>query len=481
MNWQSILKRMKQVRRDDRPEVRLVDHMVIYDAPLDFSALCERLVDENTRYLVFDLDRTIHLGHNVGELLGWELCAHDVYGEEYFNSLAIKERKGRFVIDKKRPLASLHYVLRGAAVWAYPGLFYLFFGKIGLRFAWSRALMGTLFGSAAVEKIQAIPRLAMMNHLATLPLTTSRRLAKALWKRLEPDQVVLREDIAALRERFPNLRIIISSASPLPALEAAQEALGVDDIICTTVEEYEGKLSAPYLLGRLNLLMRLPERISRPSSQVENASYHKIDNLLKRYPDFLDEGVESIGITDTSHGEDYAWAQFFTKVVDVNSPDPFSPIVAAGSPLREIHSAKLLTRKERMGTQAHAPAPMRAFTSAQLNAMLDPFSRVVQELSERHAKLAELSAMARSDLEAGMQVLITEIEAVVERFNAATGRERNRALDALHGLLRRQRGLERRLIRLERPLTRISHTIAMQLERSRHLLNHTAATLSRTS
>jgi hypothetical protein len=57
--------------------------------------------------------------------------------------------------------------------------------------------------------------------------------------------------------------------------------------------------------------------------------------------------VEIVGISDTSRGEDHCWAQYFTCVVDINSPTPFPAIVSCNSPLREVHSATLLTKHER--------------------------------------------------------------------------------------------------------------------------------------
>src|SRR5690606_792344 len=105
---------------------------------------------------------------------------------------------------------------------------------------------------------------------------------------------------------------------------------------------------------------------------------------LERYPDLCDEGVVTVGITDTGYGEDHCWAEFFSRVVDINSDTPFPPIAPAGSPLVEVHSASVLSRKERRLRAAGDPnyldprrRPMpsgvdHVFTQAELAALLGP-------------------------------------------------------------------------------------------------------------
>jgi len=71
-----------------RPVERFVDH----GEPLAFSELHVRVLPTDTRFVVFDLDRTIHLGRNIGELLGWELCAYQTYGPDTLARM--EERRG---------------------------------------------------------------------------------------------------------------------------------------------------------------------------------------------------------------------------------------------------------------------------------------------------------------------------------------------------------------------------------------------------
>jgi hypothetical protein len=50
------------------PRIRAVEHLVLHREPISFRELCQRAVPEETRYLILDLDRTVHLGRNMGEL-----------------------------------------------------------------------------------------------------------------------------------------------------------------------------------------------------------------------------------------------------------------------------------------------------------------------------------------------------------------------------------------------------------------------------
>src|SRR5689334_1777181 len=111
-------------------QTRLADRLVIHGEPIDFRELCRRAVPTDARYLVLDLDRTTHLARNLGELLGWEVGAYHAYGPDHLAAAEARRKPGRFFVDRRRPLAALRYLAIGARMWAYPGLFYLLFGKI---------------------------------------------------------------------------------------------------------------------------------------------------------------------------------------------------------------------------------------------------------------------------------------------------------------------------------------------------------------
>ena len=110
--------------------MRVAERLVIHGEPLAFRELCRRTVPRNARYLILDLDRTLHLARNMGELLGWEVVAWHAYGPEHLTKAEARRKPGRFFLDWRKPLAVLRYLLIGARLWAYPGLFYLFFGKL---------------------------------------------------------------------------------------------------------------------------------------------------------------------------------------------------------------------------------------------------------------------------------------------------------------------------------------------------------------
>ena len=295
--------------------VRIVDSVTLHEGPIGFAALADRVVTERTRFLVLDLDRTIHLGRNMGELLGWEIGALRAYGAEELARMEPSRRAGRLLFDVARPLASTRYVLEGARTWAAPGLYYFFLGKLPAQSDLLRAWTFRRFGPEPVRAVQRVPQEVLMRLIASVPEDSLRELAERIWDRHADDQVIAREHLDALRARHPRLQIVITSASPRAVVEVARDRLGAD-----FAEHSE------------------PDRI--------NSGPAKIERLRERLPEVLDPASETVGITDTGYGEDHCWAEHFTRVVDANSDAPFPPLCGARSPLREVHSAELLTRGE---------------------------------------------------------------------------------------------------------------------------------------
>jgi hypothetical protein len=294
----------------------LVDRLVHHGELASFRELCTRVLSSRTRYLVLDLDRTIHLGRDLGQDLGWELCAYQGYGREHFERIEDQQKSGRFLFDWDHPRKTARYLALSLKVWAYPGAYYGFWGKAAARLDWLRRRGFRHFVGDPVRAAQRLPQLTLLRHLETTSEDVLRRLALRIWRRHEPDQVIDRDDLAWVRAQWPQIEVVLSSASPKPTVEVAGEALGVDHVHYSTLDRV-------------------------------NSGEAKIERLRELCPRVGDPEVEIIGVSDTSRGEDHCWAEHFTRVVDINSPTPFPAIVSAESPLLEVHSATLLTKHER--------------------------------------------------------------------------------------------------------------------------------------
>jgi len=303
---------------------RLVDRLVHHGELSSFRELCKRVLTPNTRYLVLDLDRTIHLGRDLGEDLGWELCAYQGYGPEHFERIADRQQGGKFLIDWDHPRKTAKYLARSLRIWAYPGVYYGLWGKAAARLDWLRRRGFRHFVADPVRAAQRVPQLTLLRHLQTTSEEVLRELARDIWQRYEPDQVIDRADLAWVRSKWPQLEVVLTSASPKPTVEMAGEALGVDHVHYSTLDHI-------------------------------NSGEAKIKRLRELCGGLGDSDVEIVGISDTSRGEDHCWAQYFTRVVDINSPTPFPAIVSSDSPLLEVHSATLLSRHERERRAAGHP------------------------------------------------------------------------------------------------------------------------------
>jgi len=465
------------------PRTRVVDELVIHGDLTDFRALCERVVTPRTRYIVFDLDRTVHLGRNLGELMGWELCALAGYGGDHLRAVDGHRPPGRFIFEPRRPAATVRYFARGVRLWAYPGLLYLFGVKLGTRSPRVRPWLYRRFGCDPVEVLQHVPRTAMMHHLAEVPLDLARTLAKRIWQRHAADQVVQADDVAWLRRHCPGVRIILSSASPLPVVEVAARELAVDDWFCTEVEERDGYLSSPFVLDRRFQLWRRPRRLSPPSMMRVNAGVSKMAWLSERYPDFQATDVETVGITDNSYGEDGAWTNHFKQVIDVNSPSPFAPILFRDSPLRALHSAQVMSRAEHDGRRdgtgrrtagdGRPPlgsAPRRRWLADELAGKLKPIVHRVEQLAATYRARAAVLDSDRAASHERAADWLARIERDVRHYNAMTGADQRRALRQLRRDLRGYSAASRDAFRLERPLSSLTCRLDELLTTSRQCL-----------
>jgi len=295
---------------------RLVDRLVHHGEVASFRELCARVLTDETRYLVLDLDRTTHLGRDLGQDLGWELCAYEGYGREHFERIEGRQHSGKFLLDWEHPRKTARYITRGLKIWAYPGAYYGVWGKAAARLDWLRRRGFRHFVGDPVRAAQRVPQLTLLRHLQTTSEEVLRELARHVWHRHEPDQVIDREDLAWVRAQWPQIEVVLSSASPKATVEIAGEALDVDHVHYSTLDHI-------------------------------NSGEAKIQRLRELCDGVGGPDVEIVGISDTSRGEDHCWAQHFTRVVDINSPTPFPAIVSSDSPLLEVHSATLLSKHER--------------------------------------------------------------------------------------------------------------------------------------
>jgi hypothetical protein len=295
--------------------MRVVDRFVDHGPAVSFEELCGRVFGRKYDYLVLDLDKTIHLQRNLGELLAWELCAYEAYGESRSEACASRPFGGRLLLVWSKPVGLVKYLFSGARRWALPGIYYLVWGKLASRTPWLRRLAYRRFGASPTLVVQRTPQMVALSHVSTADEALLRKLARAVWARYAQDQVITREDLDWVRARHPGIQIVLCSASPKPMLEVAREELGADAICYST-----------------------HERI--------NSGEAKIDRLREIFPRAFEPSAAVVGITDTSYGEDHCWAEHFSCVVDINSHSPFPPIVSLTASAKEIHSALVRTRDE---------------------------------------------------------------------------------------------------------------------------------------
>lgn len=462
---------------------RVVDRTCIHGVPVDFRTLAERVVPTNTRYLVLDLDRTFHLGRNMGELLGFEICAQLAYGKEHLAAIESTRGPGRFAIDFSDVRGTLRYGAIGAQMWAFPGLFYLMWGKLSRLTGATRRLAFRRFGPEPVRRVQSIPQTTLLHQLAEFPLDELRELMRSVWRRHADDQVIFREDLDWLRARCPGLCIILTSASPQPVVEVAAEMLGIDEVDYTYVESQQDRVATPFGPDWVARRAAQPLRVAPPSGVRINSSYSKIEGLLARHPDLLSPEVVTVGITDTGYGEDHCWGEYFTHVVDVNSNAPFAPVVSADSPLREVHSAHVLSKKELRVRDAGDPlyvdprrSPMPSFVNRELPrvelavALADVLAEV-EGAAARYDESSRQIAVARAELERNEDVMKARVEELCSAYNGAEGVLKRVLLAELDAVSEQFHRFAALVAEVERPVSEAAYRLTTLLETARERLD----------
>ena len=457
--------------------MRVIEKLTIHGKPMSFRELCERTVPEETDYLVLDVDHTTHLHRNLGELLGWEICAQNAYGKQALDQINTERSPGRMLLLRDKPLASIGYLLKAARDWALPGLFYLVWAKWLTRLKSTRPLAYLTFGLEPTKGIQAVPQHRLLEQLSSIPLTSLRHMADRVWQRHQEDQVIKREDLAWLRERCPGLTVILSSASPQPVLEAAARNLDVEHIFYTRVEEHGGFLSHP--ASAYGPARKIPRRISPLKNQEVNSRENKISALEKQFPDIFKPSTHTIGMTDTGYCEDHCWANHFDVVVDMNSTDPFPPIVDATSPCQHIHSAEVLSRREqsqhREGNHAfrdkrrHTMAPSRPqqFAATELEQILNPHLERVNRLTQTFEKREHSLALQLVSAQNNLLDAQAKLERIVNEFNCTVGADKRQVFSAFRKHARIAKRVSSRMNRRLRPLSLLNCKISNVLEEAR--------------
>ena len=294
---------------------RVAERFVAHGPPLSFRRLCSEVLSSRPSYLILDLDGTVHLRRNLGELLGWELSAYRAYGLPTMERLESGRHSARWLFDWGDPRRLVRYVIGAASDWTGPGMSYLLWSKLASSSPRLRRAGFRRFRGDPIRIAQRGVQTTLMDQLASESPELVPTLMERIWQRHRDDQVVTAEDIAWIRTSFPNIEIVLSSASPQPVVSFVAERLGIEHAHGST-----------------------PDRI--------NSGEAKIELLEQTFARFGEPGVEVVGISDTAHGDDHCWSQHFTRVVDINSPAPFPPIVSESSPLEEVHSATVLSRHE---------------------------------------------------------------------------------------------------------------------------------------
>lgn len=466
-------------RSADGRYARVVDRLVLHGRPVSFRELAERVVPEDTRYLVLDLDRTLHLGRNMGELLGFEICAHLAYGREHLAEMEPHRKPGRFALDFSDVRGLVRYGALGLQMWAFPGLFYLMWGKLARLSKATRRWSFLRHGPEPVRIVQSIPQVTLLHQLAAFPLDELRELMRAVWKRHAQDQVIEREDLDWLRERCPGITIILTSASPQPVVEVAAEMLGIDEVDYSFVEAENDRFATPFGPGWVARRVAQPLRVAPPSRVRINSSHSKIDGLLSRHPDLLSPDAITVGITDTGYGEDHCWGEYFTHVVDVNSNAPFGPVVSCESPLREVHSAHVLSRLEREMRAARDPDWLdprrdrkpslvdREISHEELEAALSDVLAEVESAAARFEESRRGIAIARAELERNEVVMKERVEALCREYNRSEGFLKGVLLTELDAVSRQFAGMRRLVVELERPVSEAAFKLTTLLEGAR--------------
>lgn len=449
---------------------RLVDRYTVYGGVRPLADRVAGLIPPEADYVVLDLDRTVHLGVTLGEVLGWEMlsdpdCKRPDDGrapEPFFAA--------------RRPVGSTINFVRGLRDWGLAGLIYAGTVRLGDRWAAWDHLLARHLGSDYVDDVQAVLRSVLMARASSYTTEQLDAFADRAWRRTLDRLVIDRDVVSGIRRHCPGLKaVILSSASTAPTVAHAAAMLGVDGFVSSGVDVYEREglrlYASPAVLSRWFMLRR-PEQLSRPGAVFHNSSIGKVRLLHMHYPEVFADGVVSVGVSDNNFGEDRMWPDYFTHAVALNSKHPFSPFVGVRSPCRSISVVDAATVRGRPIEDKklawHGSLADRAFGSAELEGSLGSTWR------ERLVELEALLQTARQRLAGSPESarrleladLGTRFASTVELYNGCRGGERAAVARDLRRLGRQVRHTRRHVDRAARECAILHHALAVHLQRA---------------
>jgi len=429
--------------------------------------LAERIAEllpEDVNHVVFDLDRTVHLGVTIGEQLGWELIAD--------GDLSRKGRGGELpsIISWRSPLATAVCLGRGLRIWAIPGLVYASTVKLGDRWeSWGRYLSMRL-GAGYVESTQAFVRSVLMSNFAGYSRDQLDIFAGRAWKRSAGRLVVTREVIDEIRRVRTNVKsIILSSASTGPTVAHAARVLGVDGFVASDLDlryrDEEEVYAAPVELSPW-FRGRRPEFYSRPGAVTHNAAENKVRLLRMVHPELFAEGTVTLGITDNNYGEDKTWAEHLHHVISLNTRHPFSPFISPNSPCMSIQTVDATPVDEKFVDRKHDwVGTLRAgeFDAGRLHGKFDTDEMVALErlMSELRTARSQASRSVDGSLRTRVATAMSRLTDAVERYNHASAAQKKKIGSELEALTRNARKMQSRIRMTGREAARIQHEIAL--------------------
>lgn len=428
------------------------------------------IVPRDTRFVVLDLDRTVHLGVTIGELLGWEILTDP--------GLRRPRDAGPPVpfFTLRRPLDSAVNLARGLRDWGLAGLMYAGTVRLGNRWPRWDGLLARQLGADYVDVVQSLMRGVLMAQASSFSEGELSIFAERAWRRTLDRLVIDRAVVERIREHCPDLEaVILSSASTAPTVAHAARQLGVDSWVASSSERHDedgrSLYAAPASLPRW--LVRGPRgTLSRPGALFHNSSTGKVRLLHMHHPELFAAGSVTVGISDNNFGEDRLWPDYFTHAVALNSRHPFSPFVGRRSP---CESVTVLDAAPTGAGECPAPAPTwhgaleeRLFEGRELA------SRVGAQRQERLRSLAvalrAARASVRSDALASSRrelvALRSRFAGLVDSYNASVEKERRVAGRELRRLARRLRAVKREVDLATRDCTVIQHAMETHKRRT---------------